>query len=119
MEEPLAPLFRINIRVFKGEHYENKAYEVSELNEIIDLIPNSGSVSAQSAIVPHLAMRDSIFLFPTEGGANYILLNVNDNAYPLNKEQLKSHIEDLKLNEGWELNPLSQNGIFLFEKVKQ
>ena len=119
MDEPLAPVKRTNIQVFKKGHYENKAYEVNDLNEILDLIPSSGSFSTQSAIVPHLAMRDSIFLFPTENGANYILLNVNDNGYPLNNEQLKNHIEDLKLNEGWKLNPLSQNGIFLFEKAKR
>ena len=118
MEEPLAPLFRTNIKVFEKEHYENKAFAVNELNEILDLIPSSGSVSAQSAIVPHLAMRDSIFLFPTERGANYILLNVNDNTYPLNGDQLRSHIEDLKLNEEWKLISSGQNGIFLFEKAK-
>ena len=103
---------------YEKEHYENKAFAVNELNEILDLIPSSGSVSAQSAIVPHLAMRDSIFLFPTERGANYILLNVNDNTYPLNGDQLRSHIEDLKLNEEWKLISSGQNGIFLFEKAK-
>ncbi len=49
----------------------------------MDMIPPDASVSAQSALVPHLSQRKSIYLFPYAAEiADYIFLDVTGNIYP-------------------------------------
>jgi uncharacterized membrane protein len=50
----------------------------------IALIPPSASLSAQSALVPHLSHRMHIYLFPyADDTADYIFLDVTSDMYPL------------------------------------
>src|SRR5947208_1587168 len=47
-------------------------------------IPSTASVSAQSALVPHLSHRTHIYLFPYAATtADYVLLDVTSDIYPL------------------------------------
>lgn len=49
----------------------------------IDMIPPTASVSAQSALVPHISHRSSIYLFPyADTQADYIFLDVSSDIYP-------------------------------------
>jgi uncharacterized membrane protein len=51
---------------------------------LIDMIPATSSVSAQSHLVPHISERTSIYLFPYEDErVDYIFLDVTGNTYPL------------------------------------
>jgi uncharacterized membrane protein len=50
---------------------------------IIDMIPESASVSAQSSLVPHISERKSIYLFPYQDkSADYIFLDTTSYFYP-------------------------------------
>ncbi|MBX5455887.1 MAG: DUF2079 domain-containing protein [Thermogemmatispora sp.] len=50
----------------------------------IQMIPPSASVSAQSALVPHISHRQRIYLFPyADQQADYIFLDVTSDMYPL------------------------------------
>jgi uncharacterized membrane protein len=54
-------------------------------DSIIARIPASASVSAQSDLVPHLSNRRFVYLFPYRAvEADYVLLDVTSNPYPLN-----------------------------------
>lgn len=49
----------------------------------IAMIPADASVSAQSALVPHISHRQSIYLFPyADNQADYIFLDVSGDVYP-------------------------------------
>lgn len=49
----------------------------------IDMIPPDASVSAQSALVPHISHRSNIYLFPYQDDrADYIFLDVTGDVYP-------------------------------------
>ena len=49
----------------------------------IDMIPAEASVSAQSALVPHLSHRAHIYLFPyADDYADYVFLDVTSDIYP-------------------------------------
>ncbi len=49
----------------------------------IDMIPAEASVSAQSALVPHLSHRSHIYLFPyADDYADYVFLDVTGDIYP-------------------------------------
>ena len=52
---------------------------------IIAHIPASASVSAQSDLAPHLSNRRFVYLFPYRADeADYVLVDVTSNPYPLN-----------------------------------
>ena len=45
-------------------------------------IPTQASVSASSALYPHLSQRAGAYLFPTVHDADYVLVDVSGTAYP-------------------------------------
>ncbi|WP_376797105.1 DUF2079 domain-containing protein [Thermogemmatispora sp.] len=50
----------------------------------IQMIPPTASVSAQSALVPHVSHRSRIYLFPyADQQADYVFLDVTSDMYPL------------------------------------
>ena len=52
---------------------------------LIDAIPPDASVSTLSRIVPHLASREQVYLYPTVNGADYILFDaaLDGDFFPL------------------------------------
>jgi uncharacterized membrane protein len=56
---------------------------VTVAQHLIDMIPASASVSAQSNLVPHLSERNSVYLFPyQDDSADYIFLDTTNFYYP-------------------------------------
>lgn len=52
-------------------------------NELLPLIPPAASVSAQSDLLPHLAERRYVYLYPYDAQAvDYVFLDVTGNLYP-------------------------------------
>ena len=58
-DSPMAHCF------FKEKHYQRE-FDVKEAYRALKLIPDNASVSAQSALVPHLAFRDTIYQYPND-----------------------------------------------------
>ncbi|HNT34655.1 MAG TPA: DUF2079 domain-containing protein [bacterium] len=54
----------------------------------------TGSVSAQTIFVPHVASRSKVFQFPDGLNTDYILVDIgqSSNSYPLTKEELRNSI---------------------------
>lgn len=67
----------------------------------LEKIPPDGRVSAQSPLVPHLANRDKIYLFPDTFDAEYIILDSSLSTYPLNPPDLIKQIDYLKKSQDW------------------
>ncbi|MBX5452029.1 MAG: DUF2079 domain-containing protein, partial [Thermogemmatispora sp.] len=60
----------------------------------IQMIPPEASVSAQSALVPHISHREHIYLFPyADQQADYVFLDVTSDMYPL---FLGSYVAEVK-----------------------
>jgi uncharacterized membrane protein len=74
----------------KQNFYDKKHYIVNfkavEVHQALNLIPENVIVSAQTNLAPHLAYRDTIYLFPAVNDAQYIALLNNGNYYPTSKE---------------------------------
>jgi len=70
-------------KIFLPDHYFLN-YNRDSLVKALEMIPPEASVSAQNSIVPHLAFRNEIYLFPKINNSDYIILNFNDkNLWPL------------------------------------
>jgi uncharacterized membrane protein len=86
-------------------------------NEIIARIPASASVSAQSDLVPHLSNRRFVYLFPYRAvEADYVLLDVTSNPYPLS--DAAAYVQNVwqTLNSGLFKVVVAQDGYILLQR---
>ena len=74
----------------------------SYIYQALEKIPNNVALSAQSPLVPHLANREKIYLFPEVLDAEYIILDTDLSAYPLKRKDLINKISQLK-DLNWEI----------------
>lgn len=59
-------------------------------------IPDQASVSAQGHLVPHLAHREKIYMFPDVRDAQYIILDKRGNHWPMSSEQFNREIDKIE-----------------------
>jgi hypothetical protein len=63
---------------FRG--FPQPALHEQAVQRMIAAVPAGASVSTLSDLVPHLSAREEIYLFPTMGGAEYILFDTDTSA---------------------------------------
>jgi uncharacterized membrane protein len=86
-------------------------YTIRDLKEPLSLIPSNARVSASESLVPHLAQREYITIFPYVHQSDYIILLTDAATYPLSKVEFD--IEKTKLYESdewvviWDEYPLT------------
>ena len=68
------------------------------------------------AVVPHLALRKYIDVYPSADGADYVAILLNDTYYPLNKDEMMKKVEELRNDSTWE--PVYDRNSLLFYKRK-
>lgn len=59
------------------------------------MVPPDAPVSAQTGLYPHLANRRQAYLFPTIADAEYVLLDVTAETYPVTLAFQHGRVEDL------------------------
>jgi len=96
--------FKINnIRFYQKQHYTSQL-NIKEINKGLKLIPENANLSIHSRLAPHLAFRDTIFLFPHIHNADYIaLITKNAGTYPLKKKSFIKKVSTLRSNDKWKI----------------
>lgn len=79
-------------------------------------IPSQAAISTQSPIVPHLANREKIYLFPEIYDAEYIILDTSLSSYPLNIDALKEKINIFEKSSFWKIVDRNKN-LVIFRKI--
>lgn len=94
---------KIGTRFYSKEHYQT-AYDPAVLARSLKNLPvhETDAVSAQSALVPRLADRDSIYMYPNVAHARYIVLAPKTNVFPLN-DSFNYSLDTLSKSLHWEL----------------
>ncbi|MCX6558348.1 MAG: DUF2079 domain-containing protein [Candidatus Aminicenantes bacterium] len=77
-------------------------HEYPIIKRSLDLIPKNASVAAQSALIPHLPKRKAIFMLPATGEAEFILLHLWLNPWPMNQPQLLELDKTLRQSEKYQ-----------------
>lgn len=88
------------------EAYQKNITEINDFKYLyqgLNSLPATVAISAQSPLVPHLANRQNIYLFPEIYNANYIVLDTSLSSYPINKSGLKYKISLLKKSPYWQI----------------
>lgn len=114
MDNTIYPVDKNQLRLYKAEHYQATTPK-KETSSLLQLIPKTAIVSAQTQFVPHLALRPSVYQFPIIKEAEYILLAPLESAYPLNAEQFAEKIIELKKDPTWEVAKQTQH-VLLFKR---
>lgn len=95
------------INPLKTNFYEKRFFEppfnIKGVNQLLKKIPSTAKVSASNNILPHLAQRQFIYLFPYVGDAEYIVFSVFDDTYfyshEINEKDRNQYFSDPK----WEV----------------
>ncbi|MCS6801999.1 MAG: DUF2079 domain-containing protein [Chloroflexota bacterium] len=77
------------------------------IREAIALIPRDASLLAQTDLVPHVSQRRQIYMFPDApvfAGADYVLLDLEGNKYPLSnpEDDYDRELQQFLLNPDFE-----------------
>lgn len=116
MDNTVAYAEKARIRIYKEAHY-NREFPVVQAYTVLNRIPENAVVSAQSAFVPHLAVRESVYQFPIIRNAEYILLSPVENPYPLTAEQFTHKTDSLLNTSAWRI--VTKNNTFILLKKQQ
>lgn len=92
MDGPYAWQDRSAVRFYHEGHW-TRDYDVAGVHELLETIPENAPVSALSPFVPHLAMRDDIYMYPKVKNAEYVLLSADENPYPMTDRQITEAIQ--------------------------
>lgn len=92
-------------------HNSRFDYLISNLKKI----PDDAAVSAQSPIVPHLANREKIYLFPEIYDAEYLVLDRSLSSYPMNHYDLENKIAIFSKSTNWKIISANKS-IIIFKK---
>lgn len=104
---------KARVRIYKAAHY-SREFPIGEAYEVLEKIPDDAVVSAQSAFVPHLALRETVYQFPIVREADYILLSPVDNTYPMDSATYRLTKDSLLENPNWK--PVVNGTFFLLLK---
>jgi len=81
-------LFNFKWNLLVPANYRN-IHNFPAVRKCLKMIPEHASLAAQSALIPHIPRRKSIFMLPATGEAEYILLHLQLNPWPLSTAQLR------------------------------
>jgi uncharacterized membrane protein len=102
------------IRFYKADHYQ-RDYDTHMVREAMTLIPPDAVVSAQSGFLPHLALRDRVYMFPIVRDAQYVIISEKENTYPLQPEEYTLTVKDLLTSPEWEFI-VNKEGFWLLKR---
>ncbi len=102
------------IRFYQAAHYRRN-FDVREVHRMLRTLPADAAVSAQSAFVPHLALRKTIYQFPIVNNARYIVLSEHEDPYPLNIEKYSALVDSIIHSPEW-LVFYEKQGILVLER---
>lgn len=105
------------IRIYKADHY-SRNFDVKAIHKALKNIPSDVIVSAQSPIVPHLALREKIYEFPVIKGASMIVINRRENPHPMTQEVFEFKTDSLLNDKNWSVEFDNKELIILKRKAQ-
>lgn len=89
---PLTQIRRFQVDIASREHYRNGNFDTHVAKQLVATVPADASVCAATFFVPHLACRDSVWLFPIglkHNAEYYLLLHDSWTYYDGDREQVE------------------------------
>jgi hypothetical protein len=90
---------------------------LSDVKELMALIPEKAPVCGSCRLLPHLAFREKVYYFPTIRDAEFVILLKQGDAYPLFQKDFDEAIQKLKADRDWEVLA-EKTGVILFKRLE-
>ena len=76
IDQPLTPIRRDNVNILQRGHYRQPEFDTRTVRRALKMIPPDASVCVTTMFSPHIACRDSAYLFPIglNHNAEYFLI---------------------------------------------
>ena len=77
VDHPRTPIRRDNVNILQSGHYRQPEFDIRTVRKALKMIPSDASVCAATPFSPHIACRDSAYIFPIGLGYNaeyYLIL---------------------------------------------
>ncbi len=109
---------KISTRFYAPEHFQG-AELANTIRKELKMLPVTAedSVSAQNNLVPYLANRVGIYLYPSVTNANVIILAPNTTVYPLKDATFLHSLDTLKASTNWQLVNTNTTELLMFKRV--
>lgn len=102
---------------FDDRHYK-QPFNLTEIHRAINKIPALAKVSAGASLVPHLAMRDSIFCYPYIGNSDFIvLLKKGGSTFPQYPKEFKKSLLELSKDSMY-VKVFDENELLIYQNKK-
>jgi uncharacterized membrane protein len=112
-------------QLWPGANFEAARYQVGEherqVRAALAEVPQEAIVAAQDVLVPHLAHREKIYLFPwlsSEEQADVIALDRDSKLYPLSPEQYQGEFYDLFAGTTYQITQ-QVDQFYLFQRLQR
>jgi len=116
MDRTVSFIKHSGIRFYQKEHYVSD-YNTDTVYSLMEKIPDTASVNAQTVFTPHLAGRDQISMFTgAEVKSDYVIIADADDTYPLNKKDFEAELNKMLQHKNYRLRYFL-NGVYLFERI--
>jgi hypothetical protein len=88
---------------FANPAFQQCAVNREKLMACLNQLPADAAVCASGKIIPHLALRDHIYYFPRYEQADYVLVFLEKDTYPLKHNEFAQNISDLRTSQAWQV----------------
>lgn len=105
---------KTRIRFYDAQHYQSDV-NINKIRIELNKIPKNAVVSAQTSILPQLALRESIYQFPMVKDAKFIVLCSKFNTYPFPQNEFDSLIITFKQSPDWQ--KISDGELLILRKI--
>ncbi|MBN2345962.1 MAG: DUF2079 domain-containing protein [Candidatus Aminicenantes bacterium] len=114
-------ILTVNAANFKWNLFSPEQYRIIQdyprLRNCLRSLPAQASVASQSALIPHVPKRRGISMLPEIGDAEYVLLHLGLNPWPLEPERLRELAEGLQRSPQYR-RLCGSSSLFLYRKVR-
>ncbi|MFT6745735.1 MAG: putative membrane protein [Glaciecola sp.] len=93
---------KAKVRFYQKQHYV-RDYDVSEVYHQLSLLPSDAVLCVHSPILPHLALRDSLYEYPRIKNAEYIVYANHENFYISGEQEFMRATDSLKHCDEWQV----------------
>ncbi len=105
-------------RIYDKDFFK-ATFNIRKVNDILKMIPDDAGVSASNHLLPHLAQRQFIHLFPSVRNAEYIVISVLDDNWLISNERNEEYRNQYLTNPKWEIIAKEYPVVLLKKAVHQ
>jgi uncharacterized membrane protein len=91
-----------NTNVFTPGHWVRWEYDIRNLQYAVSIVPPDVPVTASDRLVPQIAPRDKIYFFPHVADAEYAVVQLSLDTYPMSEEKCRQRYQEMQDSGEWE-----------------